>query len=82
MKFYSVFEIKRDEEAERVEVWERGQTMKELVWKPETNRSLEEVSVEARIKIEANRSLGRRWCKCKGKKNRSSSHTVIANGFD
>ena len=46
---------------------ERGETMQELVWKPETNRSLEEVSVEAKIKINVNRLLGRRWCKCKGK---------------
>ena len=48
-------------------VWERGETMQGLVWKPETNRSLEEVSVEARIKIKVNRLLGRRWCKWKGK---------------
>jgi hypothetical protein len=50
-----------------VGVWERGETMQGLVWKPETNRSLEEVSVEARMKINVNRLLGRRWCKCKGK---------------
>jgi hypothetical protein len=80
-KFYSAVEIKRDEGGGAcagmgegrdnagigVEVWERGETMQELVWKPETNTSLEEVSVEARIKIKVNRLLGRRWCKWKGK---------------
>ena len=57
----------RDNAGIGVEVWERGETMQELVWKPETNTSLEEVSVEARIKIKVNRLLGRRWCKWKGK---------------
>ena len=40
MKFYSGVQIKRVEGAERVEGWERGETMQELVWRPEGNGSL------------------------------------------
>jgi len=39
-KFYSAVQIKRDEGAERVVVWESGETMQELVCKPEVHRSL------------------------------------------
>jgi hypothetical protein len=50
-----------------VELWERGETMKKLVWKLQINRSLEEVGVEAKMKIKVSISLRRHWCKCKGK---------------
>jgi hypothetical protein len=49
-KFYSALKFKRDEGAERVEVWKKGERMHELLWKPEVKRS-----------------MGRCWCKCKGK---------------
>ena len=39
-KFYSAVQIKNDEGLERVEVWESGETIQELVWKLEVNRSL------------------------------------------
>ena len=39
-KFYSAVQIKRNEGSERVVVWGRGETVQELVWKPEVNRSL------------------------------------------
>jgi hypothetical protein len=39
MKFYSAIQIKRDEGAERGDVWEGGETIQELVWKPEVYRA-------------------------------------------
>jgi hypothetical protein len=39
-KFYLAVQIKMDEGAESVKLWERGETMQELAWKTEVNRSL------------------------------------------
>jgi len=39
-KFYAAVEIKGNEGAEHVEVRKRGETMQELVWKPEVNRAM------------------------------------------
>jgi len=53
--------------AERVEEWERGEVIQEIVREPEVYRSLRRIWRGKRMEIKVNRSLGRRWCKCKCK---------------